>query len=77
MIKVYAIDLLGFGGSEKAPMRYSMELWRDLIIDFTSQFIPHPFLIVGNSIGSLAAVMVTSRFSSGYSRASDAVLGNG
>ena len=59
-MKVYAVDLLGFGGSEKAPVKYSMELWRDLIIDFATEWIDEPFVIVGNSIGSLASLMVAS-----------------
>ena len=28
-VQVYAIDLLGFGSSDKAQVDYSMELWRD------------------------------------------------
>lgn len=55
---MYAIDLLGFGESEKAPIDYSMELWRDLILDFMSEYVKEPVVLVGNSIGSLAALMV-------------------
>lgn len=33
-MQVYAIDLLGFGRSSKPQMQYSMELWRDLLVDF-------------------------------------------
>ena len=29
--QVYAIDLLGFGASDKAAVEYSMELWRDQV----------------------------------------------
>ena len=31
MPQVYAIDLLGFGASDKAAVEYSMELWRDQV----------------------------------------------
>lgn len=57
-MEVYTIDLLGFGGSDKAPVAYSMELWRDLILDFMSEYIKEPAVLVGNSTGSLAALMV-------------------
>ena len=33
--KVYAIDLLGFGASAKPIQPYTMELWGELILDFS------------------------------------------
>ncbi|KAL4438016.1 hypothetical protein ABPG77_004237 [Micractinium sp. CCAP 211/92] len=56
--KVYAVDLLGQGGSEKPVIDYSMELWRDQLLDFLSEHIQGPTVLVGNSIGSLATLMV-------------------
>ncbi|KAL4859706.1 Ferredoxin C 2 [Chlorella vulgaris] len=56
--KVYAPDLLGLGASEKPLMDYEMEVWRDQLIDFMSEFVQHPAVLVGNSIGSLACLMV-------------------
>lgn len=34
--RVFAVDLLGFGGSDKvkAGVDYELELWRDLLVDF-------------------------------------------
>ncbi|KAG2451648.1 hypothetical protein HYH02_003428 [Chlamydomonas schloesseri] len=56
--KVYAIDLLGFGGSSKPIIQYSMELWRDLLVDFMAEFMGgKPAVLVGNSIGGLACLM--------------------
>lgn len=55
--KVHAIDLLGFGASDKAPVDYCMELWRDIILDYVEEFIDEPVVVVGNSTGSLAALM--------------------
>ena len=57
--QVYALDLLGQGRSEKPVLDYSMELWRDQILDFMAAHVQQPAVIVGNSIGSLASLMVT------------------
>jgi hypothetical protein len=56
--KVYALDLLGFGASEKPIMDYTMELWDQQIRDFLSEFAECPAVLVGNSVGSLATLMV-------------------
>lgn len=38
-----------------------MELWRDLLVDFSSEFIPETsFALVGNSVGSLACLMTAA-----------------
>lgn len=58
--RVYAIDLLGFGGSQKPLIDYSMELWQDLVLDFWAEFIQEPALWVGNSIGALLALMLSA-----------------
>lgn len=60
--QVYAIDLLGFGRSDKPIMSYSTELWRDQVLDFLSEFVDGPAILVGNSIGSLISLMVGSYF---------------
>ena len=56
--QVYAIDVLGFGGSAKPVLDYSIELWRDLVVDFMTEFIDAPVTLVGNSLGSLIALAV-------------------
>jgi pimeloyl-ACP methyl ester carboxylesterase len=53
---VYALDLLGFGASEKAPVLYNVELWVDQVYHFWRTFIGQPVILVGNSIGSLIAL---------------------
>jgi Predicted hydrolases or acyltransferases (alpha/beta hydrolase superfamily) len=58
---VYALDLLGFGGSEKAIVPYNTQLWVDLVYDFWKTFIREPVILVGNSIGSLISVMVAAQ----------------
>ncbi|MEG3937104.1 alpha/beta fold hydrolase [Microcoleus sp. S36b_A3] len=50
---VYALDLLGFGASQKAPIDYDVSLWVDQVYDFWLTFIREPVILAGNSIGSL------------------------
>ncbi|MCG9892383.1 MAG: alpha/beta fold hydrolase [Thermosynechococcaceae cyanobacterium MS004] len=56
--RVFAIDLLGFGASEKPALDYSLELWQELIHDFWQAHIKQPMVVVGNSIGALLSLMV-------------------
>lgn len=55
---VYAVDLLGFGASVKAPdAPYSIELWAALVTDFMAAHGGgRKWALVGNSIGSLVAL---------------------
>jgi pimeloyl-ACP methyl ester carboxylesterase len=54
---VYALDLVGFGASEKPPTEYSISLWAEQVADFWHTFINQPMVVVGNSIGSLVAAI--------------------
>ncbi|PSN16948.1 alpha/beta hydrolase [filamentous cyanobacterium CCP5] len=56
--QVYALDLLGFGDSDKADAAYSVELWQHMLLDFWHEFISAPAIFVGNSIGGLIALSV-------------------
>lgn len=56
---VYALDLLGFGNSEKPPSFYGISVWVEQVFDFWQTFIRQPIVIVGNSIGALVALMAT------------------
>ncbi len=58
--QVWAIDLLGQGASDKPALEggYSMELWGELLVDFLSEFTTQPPVLVGNSVGSLACLLV-------------------
>ncbi|MDJ0675412.1 MAG: alpha/beta fold hydrolase [Calothrix sp. MO_167.B42] len=56
--QVFALDLLGFGGSAKAPIDYTMEVWVELLRDFWQVHIQEPAIFIGNSIGALLSLMV-------------------
>jgi pimeloyl-ACP methyl ester carboxylesterase len=57
---VYALDMLGFGASEKAPVNYRVELWVEQVYEFWQTFIRQPVILVGNSIGSLIALVAAA-----------------
>jgi pimeloyl-ACP methyl ester carboxylesterase len=56
--RVYAIDLLGFGASDKPALNYTVELWQEQLKDFWAEQIQEPTVFVGNSIGGLLCLMV-------------------
>ncbi len=59
--RVFALDLLGFGGSEKAPIDYTIELWVELLKDFWQEHIQESAVFIGNSIGALISLMVVAK----------------
>ncbi|MEO1067760.1 MAG: alpha/beta fold hydrolase [Cyanobacteria bacterium J06638_6] len=56
---VYALDLLGFGDSEKAATLYGAELWAAQVTDFIQAVIGQPVALVGHSLGALVALTAT------------------
>ncbi|MBW4632524.1 MAG: alpha/beta fold hydrolase [Iphinoe sp. HA4291-MV1] len=58
--RVFALDLLGFGGSDKAPLNYTVELWVELLKDFWTAHIQERAVFIGNSIGALLSLMVVA-----------------
>ncbi|MEA5570961.1 alpha/beta fold hydrolase [Calothrix sp. UHCC 0171] len=59
---VYALDMLGWGASEKAPVNYSVHLWAEQVYDFWKVFIRKPVVIIGNSLGSLVSITAASAY---------------
>ncbi|KAL9161076.1 hypothetical protein ABFS82_08G242900 [Erythranthe guttata] len=55
--KVYAVDLLGFGWSEKALIDYDALVWRDQVVDFVKEIVKEPAVLVGNSLGGFTALI--------------------
>ena len=62
---VYAIDLLGFGLSDKPILDYSAELWRDQVLEFIKEIIypetKKPVVTIGNSLGGFTALYAASK----------------
>ncbi len=58
--RVFAIDLIGFGGSDKPKpgqgIDYTFETWAMLIADFCREVVGGAAVLVGNSIGAIAAM---------------------
>ncbi|EEF40833.1 alpha/beta hydrolase, putative [Ricinus communis] len=71
--KVYALDLLGFGWSDKAIIDYDATVWRDQVVDFMKEIVKEPAVIVGNSLGGFTALMSAAAL---HERAAGVVLLN-
>lgn len=56
--RVFALDLLGFGASDKPTLDYSLEVWQDLLKDFWETHIQDEAVFVGNSMGGLITLMM-------------------
>ena len=50
---VFALDLVGFGRSEKPPTQYTQTFWETNIFDFVREVVGKPVFVAGNSIGKL------------------------
>lgn len=55
---VYAVDLLGFGKSERPAAPYSGSLYADLLADFIIDVVAQPAVLVGSSLSAAYAVAV-------------------
>lgn len=61
---VYALDLIGFGHSQKPPLSYTQYLWEQLTVDFARRVsAPHggKWVVAGNSIGGYTAASAAAR----------------
>ena len=58
--RVFAIDLLGFGGSDKPALDYTLDLWQQQLKDFWDTHIQEPTVFIGNSIGALLSLIVVT-----------------
>jgi pimeloyl-ACP methyl ester carboxylesterase len=58
---VFTIDLLGFGRSDRPPIRYSARLYLALLTDFAAQVIAQPAAIVASSLSAAYAIVLGAR----------------
>lgn len=58
--QVFALDLLGFGASDKPVQDYSLALWQGLLADFCQAIVQRPAIFIGNSIGALLSLMMAA-----------------
>lgn len=58
---VYAIDLLGFGRSDRPDIRYSGRLYLNLISDFERQVVGRPCILVATSLSAAYAAVLGAR----------------
>ena len=58
--RCYAIDLIGFGGSDKPPpdkeISYTFETWGQQLADFCREVVGEPAFLIGNSIGCIVVM---------------------
>lgn len=57
----YAIDLLGFGASDRPPIHYTSELYLALIRDFLRDVVGKPCVLVGSSLGGTYALAIAAQ----------------
>jgi pimeloyl-ACP methyl ester carboxylesterase len=59
--RVFALDLLGFGRSERPNVEYSAELYASLITDFARDIVGEPCALVANSLAAAHAIVAAGR----------------
>lgn len=60
--KVYAMDLLGFGWSDKALTDYDASLWKDQVADFIKDVVQDKAVLVGNSVGGFTVLNTAASY---------------
>lgn len=53
---VYAVELLGFGKSERPHAEYTGQFYADLVTDFLAEVVARPATLVGSSLGAAYVV---------------------
>ncbi|MCE2902511.1 MAG: alpha/beta fold hydrolase [Gemmatimonas sp.] len=56
----YALDLLGFGASDRPAISYTADLYLELVRDFLRDVVAAPAVLVGSSLGGTYAIEVAA-----------------
>lgn len=60
--RVFAVDLLGFGWSDKALVDYSQYVWSDQLAAFIREVVNDgPVVLAGNSLGGFNSLATAAR----------------
>lgn len=59
---LFAVDLRGFGGSDRISGSYSISTFTNDIADFIKDVVPTPPILVGHSLGALITIDLSSRY---------------
>ena len=58
--RVFAVDLLGFGLSDKPNITYSNEVWGRQVQAFVNEVVGEPAVLVGNSLGGVVCLQTAA-----------------
>ncbi len=58
--RVYALDLLGYGGSDRPAVDYTPALYIDLIRDFLREVVRRPSIVVASSVSAAHAIQIAA-----------------
>lgn len=59
--RLYALDLLGFGGSDRPDISYNAELYIDLLTDFARDVIGAPTVVLASSMSGSFVIAAAAR----------------
>ncbi len=58
---VYALDLLGFGGSQKPANLLGASVWQAQLYDFWRAIVRRPAIVMGHSLGALVSLTASAQ----------------